>query len=76
MVEEDKITAGKVTLPKFNGKKDAYMTWWMRFMTYAAEIGFTQSIPDKKDPDLPAREDDALSTNHDERKNTTQYIPC
>ena len=68
MVDEEKVTAGKVTLPKFNGKKDAYMTWWMRFMAYAAVIGFTQSIQDSKDPDLPGKENDTLSTNDDIRK--------
>ena len=63
MGDDEKVAAGRVTLPKFNGKRDAYMTWWMRFMAYAAVIGFAQSIQDNKDPNLPEKEYDELSTN-------------
>ena len=76
MTDDDKLTSAKVTLPKFNGKQEGFMTWWMRFRAYAAVVGFTQSIGDGQDPDLPRTENEELSSNETIKKKQEKALKC
>ena len=76
MTNDDKLTSAKVNLPKFNGKQEGFMTWWMRFRAYAAVVGFSQSIGDSKDPSLPENEDDELSEDASMKKKQEKALKC
>ena len=48
----------KVVLPTFDGKKDSFQVWWIRFQAYAHLKGFKASF--EKEADLPSSEKEAL----------------
>ena len=68
MSDDDKMISGKVQLPKFNGERKDFVTWWMRFQAYAAVVGFTQSIQKTRDGDLPLLEAQTLDSSDAVRK--------
>ena len=73
-MDEEERTSTKVALPKFSGVHKDFVVWWMRFTAFAAVMGFTQSIQQTKDPDLPAKEDDKVDDSTDAGKKQKKAI--
>ena len=58
----------KVVLPTFDGKKDSFQVWWIRFQAYAHVKGFKAAFKKGGEKDLPASEDESLDLSKDENK--------
>ena len=60
-----------VRVPTFNGEKEQFQTWWIRFRAYAKVAKFTKALGTTPEPDLPTSqaEADALTGNSTETKN-------
>ena len=50
-------TEKSVKLPQFDGSRDKFQIWWVRFAAYAMVYKFRKAIKDTADPDLPSSED-------------------
>ena len=59
---------GKVILPKFDGAPKSFMIWYTRFMAYASVMKFAEAVRKTKDPNLPAKEGDAIDESTDDGK--------
>jgi hypothetical protein len=40
----------------FDGKKDSFQVWWMKFSAYAMMMKFAQAVSTTTETDLPAKE--------------------
>ena len=58
MSTEDAST--RINIPTFDGERENFQIWWMRFQAYALVKGFGQAVSGTADGDLPARADDVL----------------
>ena len=67
-MDEEERTSTKVVLPKFSGAHKDFVVWWMRFTAFAAVMGFSQSIQQTKDTDLPAKENSKVDVSTDKGK--------
>jgi hypothetical protein len=45
-----------VKVPTFNGNRDAFQVWWLRFQAFSKAYKFRSAIDDKKESDLPDKE--------------------
>jgi hypothetical protein len=46
-----------VRVPTFNGNRDAFQVWWLRFQAFSKAYKFRSAIDDKKESDLPDKEE-------------------
>jgi hypothetical protein len=46
-----------VKVPSFNGKKEGFQTWWIRFRAFANAFGFLPALSATAEDDLPVTED-------------------
>jgi hypothetical protein len=42
-----------VKVPTFDGKRDSFQVWWLRFQAFSKAYKFRSAIDDTKEPDLP-----------------------
>ena len=63
-----------VRVPTFNGEKELFQTWWIRFRACSKVVGFTKALETTPESGLPANqtEADALTCSDDATKNNWQ----
>ena len=68
-MDDDDVKGSKtVKLPTFNGEAKEAQIWLMRFRAYADVYGFSQSIMETADPNLPATESSVIDESTDDGK--------
>ena len=67
-----------VSVPIFNGKHEAFQTWWVRFRAYAKLSRFLKAIGENPEPDLPNNQNEAdnLTGNNNETKKKKAAVDC
>jgi hypothetical protein len=53
MTDHPEVTMKSVKVPSFNGKRDSFQTWWIRFTAYADAYGFLSALSSKPEEYLP-----------------------
>jgi hypothetical protein len=67
MSDSTDATMKSVKVPTFNGKKEAFQTWWIRFKAFANAYGFLPALSAKAEKDLPTTEDNEAEINVDQQ---------
>jgi hypothetical protein len=67
MSDSSDATMKSVKVPTFNGKKEAFQTWWIRFKAFANAYGFLPALSAKAEKDLPTAEDNEVEINVDQQ---------
>ena len=62
MAAQDPLTKS-LKCPYFDGKPEKFLSWYLRFESYADVMGFERAIRSTIDPRMPDRHDSAPSTN-------------
>jgi hypothetical protein len=67
-----------VKVPTFDGKRDSFQVWWLRFQAFSKAYKFRSAIDDKKGADLPNKEapqvgDTTAQEEARERNSTAVY---
>jgi hypothetical protein len=59
MSDSTDATMKSVKVPTFNGKTEAFQTWWTRFKAFANAYGFLPALSAKAQKDLPKTDNKA-----------------
>jgi hypothetical protein len=67
-----------VKVPTFDGKRDSFQVWWLRFQALTKAYKFRSAMDDKKEDDLPDKEappvgDTTAQEEARERNSTAVY---
>ena len=78
MATTSSIDVKSVKVPTFNGKRDAFQVWWLRFSAFAKAYKFKKAIEVTPEADLPAQEEPTSNETADqeaarERNSTAMY---
>jgi hypothetical protein len=63
MTDPADTIAKLIRCPTFDGQVENFLTWYMRFETFAYNNGFEKAITVAMDPRMPAGQDVPLSTD-------------
>jgi hypothetical protein len=67
-----------VKVPTFDGKRDSFQVWWMRFAAFAKAYKFYDAVQEQAEGDLPDKEKPSVHDTKDEiaareRNSTAMY---
>ena len=62
----------KVSIPKFNGREEAFEMWWIKFYFYAQGRDFLEAVSEHPEATLPAHQDTILDKTNPAKKRSIE----
>ena len=56
-MSKDHINSKAARVPTFNGEKEQFQTWWIRFCAHEKVAKFTKALGAEPEPDLPVSQE-------------------
>ena len=66
----------KISIPRFNGKEEAFETWWIKFYYYAQGQDFAEAVSELPEAALPTAHDTPLDENNPAEKKAIEARAC